>query len=818
MKFSEIKPSALKKEEVDIDELIGKICTGKAILFTGAGFSIGTENVDSKAPPLANELAQSICQLGGFEEDNDLRYAADYYLSTSNKSNLITLLKRKYTLKKVSNAHIGICSVNWRRFYTTNYDKGIEISSANAGKVIECVDTTFPTNEYYKRAGLCVHLNGSIDMLDQDSLEGGFKLSTSSYISADSFTNSDWFYYFKKDLERSSAIVFLGYSLYDIEVQKILFENSSLREKTYFITSEDPTPKSTFTLSKYGRIVPVGIVGFSKIISAHMQLFRDYEAAEHLQALVKYNISDEKNEIRDANIETMLMYGDISDHFIDDGVMSPQTIPFLIVREELNTVHEFLKKNSNVVVFGDMGNGKSIFLRELKSFLSMNSFDIYDIIDFEGDYTGDVDLISNSSKKSVIVIDGYEKYMDLITHYCGSIPDNINIIASARTSEHERMRNSLKDLGFLFYEVNIDSMSLNESSKFVDIIDNIGMWGEKAGLSHDGKIRFLQSSNFLQISLSLLSLFDSPQIKKRIASILSDLLTDKEIKETIFAIALLKILDLEATFSLISDVANNNYIYSSSVRGNENFKNLFRLSGSSVEAKSSLFCLFLIRNSFTSSYITNQLKKTAKLFNRYSSKDLEQDRIFKAMLKFSFIERLIPNENKKGNMTRYYEDLKLVVPWLKNDPHYWLQYGMAYITFKEYAKAQKFFDQAYALIAKRYNYNAHPIDAQQARLFILLAMDQNDKSKVFELFQKGHKLLARLENNGYKFKQVLNYKDFFEFSFPSLSKENKTSFILACQRMLSEIDSAEHNGEINISQQKTIQSAKVRLIEILDAV
>ena len=48
-----INRHSLKKEEVDVDLMLRKIATGKAILFTGAGFSAGTSNVDGEAPPLA---------------------------------------------------------------------------------------------------------------------------------------------------------------------------------------------------------------------------------------------------------------------------------------------------------------------------------------------------------------------------------------------------------------------------------------------------------------------------------------------------------------------------------------------------------------------------------------------------------------------------------------------------------------------------------------------------------------------------------------------------------------------------------------------
>jgi len=814
----EIDKIQLNKPKVDTEELIGLLSTGKAILFTGAGFSKLTKDINQEEPSLAKDLAKEICRLGDHPEDEDLRYATDLYLeSAGSKEKLIRLLKEKYTLQSTNKVHDDICSVNWRRFYTTNYDKTVEIASANAGKVVECIDVSFPASTYYKRNGICVHLNGSIDSLNEESLDSDFKLSTSSYISPDSFLNSDWYYYFKKDLERSSAVVFAGYSMYDIEIQRILFENKSLRDKTYFITQENPLPKTEFTLSKFGNIVPVGIDGFAKLINDHSAMLAGDVTENNFQAIALYEVSNKEIEIRDSDVETMIMYGNIDNHFIDDGITSAQRVPYLIVRDSLELIKRFIDENKNIVLYGDMGNGKSMLLRELQAYLSMSSIESYHIVDWEGDYIGDIDLLAKSERKAVINIDGYERYLDLITHYSKSMPTNINLIVTSRTAEHERLRPTLKDLNFEYNELCIDILSGAESVALVEIIDNLGMWGEKAGLSQDRKVKLIENNNYSQISLTLLALFDAPQMRDRISSALEALVSDSETKDTIFSIALIEILDVPCKHSLISDLAANDKIYSSDLLDHKSFKDLFQVSGLEIKTKSSLFCLSLIRGHFSSAYVTSQLQKIAKNFNK-KNRDNEQNVIFKSTLRFSFVERLLSEENKKGNLRRYYEGLKVSVPWLKNDPHFWLQYGMANITFKEYQKAQQFLDQAYAIAASKDQYYTSNIDTQQARLFILVAMGQQDRAVSFSEFLKGHSLLDKLDNDVYKFRQVEKYRDYYESCFSMLSKGNKVGFQRACQKMRRSIDNAVDNGEINLSQQSSTQRAQTNLDYILSSI
>jgi len=86
-----IDKTLLKNTDSDLSDLIRKISTGKAILFTGAGFSAGTTNIDSinikdSNTPLASDLAKEICALGKFTEDDDLSYVADYYLEYNSPS------------------------------------------------------------------------------------------------------------------------------------------------------------------------------------------------------------------------------------------------------------------------------------------------------------------------------------------------------------------------------------------------------------------------------------------------------------------------------------------------------------------------------------------------------------------------------------------------------------------------------------------------------------------------------------------------------------------------------------------------------------
>ena len=56
--------SKLKTQDVDTESLKMRIASGRSIVFTGAGFSFGTKNINNEKPPLAKELAKDLCLLG----------------------------------------------------------------------------------------------------------------------------------------------------------------------------------------------------------------------------------------------------------------------------------------------------------------------------------------------------------------------------------------------------------------------------------------------------------------------------------------------------------------------------------------------------------------------------------------------------------------------------------------------------------------------------------------------------------------------------------------------------------------------------------
>lgn len=162
----------------------------------------------------------------------------------------------------------------------------------------------------------------------------------------------------------------------------------------------------------------------------------------------------------------------------------------------------------------------------------------------------------------------------------------------------------------------------------------------------------------------------------------------------------------------------------------------------------------------------------------------EHKEIFRSALRFSFIERLLPNENKKSNLEKYYERLKKRVPWLIQDPHFWVQYAMAKIAAPDFEKAQQFLDNAYGKAKARYGYDTSSLDTQQARLYLLRAVKDDSTMLSLELFRDAHRLLRNTPNDVYKFRQLYLYIEYFKSKYKFLDEAGKKSFVYSCKEIL----------------------------------
>ena len=227
-----------------LNEAINIILDGEAVLFVGSGFSIGASKEDNTEFKTAIPLAHELLRQCGYDESeyiDDLGQASEIYQDEKSEHELVEYLVKAYTAMDVTDAQTTIACLPWIRVYTTNYDNVVELAcQKNKKHILSPVLSDNPKNYISTKCSLCVHLNGKVDKLTIDKLNGEFKLTNRSYLTAD-FIQSNWLSIFRTDLKSAKAIFFIGYSMkYDLDLQRTVY-GANVHDKTFFITLKSAT-------------------------------------------------------------------------------------------------------------------------------------------------------------------------------------------------------------------------------------------------------------------------------------------------------------------------------------------------------------------------------------------------------------------------------------------------------------------------------------------------------------------------------------------------------------------------------------------------
>ena len=235
----EIRPTW--EAQVDLKEALRHALDGNAVLFLGAGFSDGAQNKLGAGFPMAGELSKLLMQSLGESEDLPLSTASEYYKKIKGRVGLLQFLEDHLNATTVTEQHKSFCRVKWRRIYSTNYDDVFEKACDEAGVRVESFALSSSVNDINIPDGKlqCVHLNGYLPTCNVANVDDQLTLSDTSYATG-KFLGSPWRPILIDDFRSAKAIIFVGYSLSDLDVKRVLVAQA-VRSKTVFVTKPNPS-------------------------------------------------------------------------------------------------------------------------------------------------------------------------------------------------------------------------------------------------------------------------------------------------------------------------------------------------------------------------------------------------------------------------------------------------------------------------------------------------------------------------------------------------------------------------------------------------
>jgi hypothetical protein len=811
---------------MDYSRALVSAAEGKAILFVGAGFSRGATSLNSEEFPDGWSLAGQLCDAAGVPSTNDLKAASNRYLKVRDPDDLVHLLKEKFTAKTICDFHSSIASMPWKGIYTTNYDNILEIGAAESGKKLTPLTLADDPRHYRKSVETVLHINGYIDRLHKGTLLNEFKLTNTSYLTTQ-FRESNWSEIFVRQLQSAQAIFFVGYSLYDLDIQELLFADQGLRQKTFFIQKPGMTvDEMRFSdLSDFGEIMSIGVAQFATDLRNV-----DLSALSAESPFVPVGFEEspplptEKHVAGAEEIFDLLLRGEVNSELVTEQVVYGIKNEYLFDRD----AQAYAEKNyQNYVLTGDLGNGKTTLLLALCADFQKRGFRVFWLKDQAYDCFDEIEEIVDLDEPVVIVFDNYTRKMKLVAHANLKRKTNTVIMLSARSALHKNHEESLFfkdiriDLGRTC-EIDCNKLSKDEIENVVDYFAKYGLWGELAATHHDKKVRYVQYRCSSELHAVLLDLLASPEIQSRFSSFFNDIRELKSFTQTMIAAFALNLLNItEPTAHMIAAMSNDSSIFNPSFKSNPAIRQFFNNDSGVIRPKSSALAEFALTNFPDPFALVDMLIEICEATRKKAEvSDFYWD-LYRDLASFSNIQRMLPNKDKEQLLIRFYEGLRKI-ELERSNPLFWLQYAMARMNFPSpfnLEQADKYLTTALAFGKAKKNYTTVDIETQLARYHLEYSVHvATSADDAFSHFVKANTFLSTITRvEIYKnepFRPIRLYQLFYKKFTNSLSEQQRQGLLSGCRQILKNIQQLPPRT----ADDKNVMLARASVVDVITAI
>ncbi len=333
---------------MQLEEAVEKLLDGNAIMFAGAGCSVGATNLSDRPFLRSGELAKYLAEKAGMMGVPSLEIAAEAFDNKYGSSTLIRELQNEFTAKTIADYHLNLGDMPWKRLYTTNYDNVLEEAYKQNSKNLIPITASDNPFTIPKNQLICVHLNGFIQKLDLNKINTELKLTEASYLSVE-LANSPWVTNFREDIRFARAVFFIGYSLYDLDIKRILVTSPSLKEKCFFILGNAVDESTILRANMFGSVHKISVSEFCQIVQKKRDLYTP-TSLTHLSTLSikEHTPLKTRARITDRAFSDLMLFGKGNQNMFFESLMHNHR--YLLERKARDQVFELIDQGNSVIL------------------------------------------------------------------------------------------------------------------------------------------------------------------------------------------------------------------------------------------------------------------------------------------------------------------------------------------------------------------------------------------------------------------------------------------------------------------------------------
>ena len=774
---------------MELEEALELGLNGHAVLFVGAGFSVGAINRNGQRLKTGRELADHLASFVDLPRSTSLEDAAEEFTSFYGEDDLIEVIKDEFTVSEITAAHTQLASIPWRRIYTTNYDDVLEAAYSRLNRSLKPMTLSADARSRPNRAvpgTQCIHLNGFVELLNRQTIGSELKLTDSSYLTA-SVSESPWAVLFRQDLKLARAVFFVGYSLADLDIRRLIFESPELSQKCFFVLGEHPEEATRRRASRFGTILPMDTTAFAESLSAKAAQYVPQEPEAHIGYSIKQFAAPEGPfAFSDQSIFDLLLLGHLKPDLVWSSLHEGE--PYICERLGTQRVIDSVSSGARVVVVhSELGNGKTCFLEAVKCRALESGYDVYTVSVRSEDIFRELDQIVTSAVKTLLFVEEYPDWIDVIEHFSLNANSNISLVLSARNPVHDVMIDRVcQVLGRTdIPEFSTDLLTRQELGWISDFFNRYGLWGEKAAWSTNRKLGYLAGKCRSQFGSILMDLFESPQIAHRFERILNGLSGRRDYYEVLISVMILAVVQRSSSIDLMIDIWRN-AVMETQFKRNEAVREFFDFPTGEIKLRSAPAAQFILKHVADANLTVDTLIKMARAFNMGARFSDTHRSLLRELMRFSTLQGLLPERQRRPAIIRYYEGIKNLDRCRRN-PQFWLQYAIACLTLEELDRAEAYFDTAYSF-ASAGDYGTIQIDNHYARFLLVRATKMPDPDTCMESFRQARLIIERQikdDRMHYPYRVARLYLDFYEV-FESRLDEARSNEIFQAAAFVSD--------------------------------
>src|ERR1035441_10330388 len=125
---------------MELNEALKLARSGRALLFVGAGFSVGTKNARGERMQAASGFSGRLGLAVNLPAGTGLMDTSEAYLEEFGADALVGELVKEFDAQEFLPHHLAIAAVPWKQIYTTNYDNIIEKSFQRSKLRLETIN------------------------------------------------------------------------------------------------------------------------------------------------------------------------------------------------------------------------------------------------------------------------------------------------------------------------------------------------------------------------------------------------------------------------------------------------------------------------------------------------------------------------------------------------------------------------------------------------------------------------------------------------------------------------------------------------------